>query len=375
MTKPTFRYMVSSPDGDIPLENSSLDYPLEGDPSKTTYRAYFDGVTAFLQHDNFAPLRTAFTHVFGQDDEAMPVEIIVRAEKHGALSHPASIECAFGQTRRIFGLHVATTETGKRSLEREFSLLRMLRRQFPHPYIPDAYSIGESHSMAFLLEEWFVGYHEFHYSKTENGSPCLQLWEYGHGNRFLSRDDAYEIYRQAARILTLYYDPIGYRIIYPWHHAAGDFVVKIGREDGAEEDSIDVKLTTVRGYEPFMPDGGDKMINPVLSLYYFFLHLSIQTRLDKIDGVGNPVWADALSVDATLRGFLEGIAGNARCRQYCGSEQSFLGLLKSFAREDIRRTLTPIAEQFEHTVDYPLIREHFREHVDTLYTTIRTCPE
>ena len=43
------------------------------------------------------------------------------------------------------------------------------------------------------------------------------------------------------------------------------------------------------------------------ALLLFFLGLSIRMRLDRVDGVGDIVWADRLAVAATLEGFFEGL--------------------------------------------------------------------
>ena len=51
------------------------------------------------------------------------------------------------------------------------------------------------------------------------------------------------VYREAARILTLYYDVGSGAAIGPWHHAAGDFVARVS-PDGR----VAVRCITVRGY-------------------------------------------------------------------------------------------------------------------------------
>lgn len=371
MKNPVLRYLVSSPSGDISLDARGLDFPLEGDPLETPYRIYFQAITDVISKNNFQMLLDAANGKLGTDFGMSSLnEIIVRTEKHGALTHPASIECLLQDHRVKFALPVAVTDTGKESLKREFELLKTLHSSFHYPYIPMPYCLTELHSMVFLLEEWFEDYHEFHIARTEKGVPQLKLWEYGRGDRFLSAQQSFEIYRQAAFILTLYYDPNSFRLIYPWHHAAGDFVSRI-----SDTNHIDVRLTTVRGYEPFIRDAEDYTVSPVLALYYFLLHLSIQMRLDKLDGVGDVVWADDSCVDATVTGFFEGLKKKSEFRDSCGSVRSFQMLLKSFAREDLRKTIVPIAEQFEQTKDYRVIQEYLEDHVDKLYVTLQNFPE
>ena len=370
MKKPALRYLVASPAGDVPVDTDRLEYPLEADPLKTSYRVYFHAISDFLSRENFQPLLEAVNERLETDFDLSSLnEIIVRTEKHGALYHPASIEVMSKKGRVKFGLNVAVTDTGKDSLKREFTILKTLNARFNLPYIPKPYYLDELHSLVFLLEEWFEGYHEFHIAKSEDGKQQVKLWEYGKGDRFLSSEQGFEIYRQIAMILTLYYDIENYRMIFPWHHAAGDFVVKI-----EDNDQIDVRLTTVRGYEPFIGSDINEMINPVLALFYFLLHLSIQMRLDKLDGVGDVVWADEKCVDATLAGFFLGLESKKAFLNYCGSQGEFLTLLRSFSMDDLATTFKPIIKQYEKTKDFPVIERNFGNHVDRLYLTLRNYP-
>jgi hypothetical protein len=369
MKKPAIRYLVASPAGDVPAYTDKLDYPLEADPLKTPYRVYFYAISDFLTRENFQPLLDAVNNRLGTDfDLGALNEIIIRAEKHGALYHPASIECVTAGKRVKFGLNVAVTETGRNALQKEFGILRTLYEQYNLPYIPKPFLLDEAHSMVFLLEDWFEGYHEFHISKTKNGIQKLNLWEYGKGDRFLSHKQSFEIYRHIAMILTLYYDIETFRMIFPWHHAAGDFVARIINK------KIDVKLTTVRGYEPFIVPADENMVHPTLALFYFLLHLSIQMRLDRLDGVGDIVWADEKCVDATLAGFFLGLESKKAFRDYCGSQGEFLTLLRSFSMEDLATTFNVVVEQYEKTKDFPTIEKNLGNHVARLYLTLRNYP-
>ena len=370
MKKPAIRYLVASPAGDVPVDTGRLDYPLEADPLKTPYRLYFRAITDFLTRENFQTLIEAVNNRLGTDfDLGALNEIIIRAEKHGALSHPASIELILKDGQVKFGLNVAVTDTGREWLRKEFSVLQTLGRKFNLPYLPDVYLIGEHNSMSFLLEEWFEDFHEFHIAKSEDGEEQLKLWEYGKGDRFLSHEQSFEIYRQIAMILTLYYDIENYRMIFPWHHAAGDFIVKL-----ADEALIDVRLTTVRGYDPFMEASDENMALPALALFYFLLHLSIQMRLDRLEGVGDIVWADEKCIDATLSGFFLGLESKKAFRDYFGSQEEFLTLLHSFSMDDLATTFKPIIAQYEKTKDYPVIERNLRNHIARLYLTLRNYP-
>jgi len=414
MKKPAIRYLVASPAGDVPVDADRLEYPLEADPLKTSYRVYFHAISDFLSRENFRLLLEAVNERQGSDFDLSALdEIIVRTEKHGALYHPASIECLTAGKKVKFGLNVAVTETGRNALKKEFGVLRALQKQYKLPYIPKAFLLDEAHSMVFLLEEWFEGYHEFHIAKSEDGKQQVKIWEYGKGEWFLSSEQGFEIYRQIAMILTLYYDIENYRMIFPWHHAAGDFVARIedtryspsprgrgdnpssllplckgrkggvtvpsprageGKGEGYMRDPINVKLTTVRGYGPFIGSDINEMITPVLALFYFLLHLSIQMRLDKLNGVGDVVWADEKCVDATLAGFFLGLESKKAFLNYCSSQGEFLTLLRSFSVDDLATTFKPIIKQYENTKDFPVIERNFGNHVARLYLTLRNYP-
>lgn len=366
MKKPAIRYLVASPYGDVPVDDDKLDFPLEADPLKTPYRVYFRSISDFLLGNNCMPLLHSLNTASGAEIQPHDMEeIVVRTEKHGALYHPASIEVVCRENRRKFGLNVAVTDTGKDFLKREFTLLTMLHEKFSLPYIPAPYFLDELDSMVFLIEEWFEGYHEFHIANTEDVGQKVKVWEYGKGDRFLSPEESAELYRQASRILTLYYDVKDFRLIYPWHHAAGDFVVKIPDGKG-----IDIRLTTVRGYEPFL-SADEHMVHPVLALFYFLLHLSIQMRLDKLDGVGDTAWADDGCVDATLTGFFHGLDSKKDFRECCGSAAEFLNLLRSFGRDDLKTTFRAVAAQFERTKDFPVIEKYLEDHISRFFLTLQ----
>ena len=371
MKKPSVRFLVASPSGDIPVQTSRLDYPLEGDPLKTPYRLYFQSINDFLIRDNFSPLLKAINEQPGLDMAADAVnELIIRTEKHGALYHPASVEVLTTHQKSVkFALNVAITKTGREALQQESSMLKRLHKKFALPYIPKPYDADELNSMFFLLEEWFEDYHEFHLSRTEPCGQQVKLWEYGKGDRFLTSAQSSEIYRQAAQILTLYYDLKDFRSICPWHHAAGDFIVKI-----SDSDQIDVRLTTVRGYEPFMGHDEDDLVNPAVALFYFLLHVSIQMRLDRFDGVGDLAWADDFCVDATLKGFFQGLTLKHDFRKCYGSPAEFIQLLQSFNRDDLGKTFAYLLDQYSRTKDFLLTKKYLNEHIEKLYLTLQNCP-
>src|SRR4030042_5232501 len=378
MQKPIITYLVSSPYGDVPVDTDRMDLPLEVDTLETPYGTYFDSIKNFLASEEFKPFLDAVNKKTGREVHIKDIdEIIIRAEKHGLLYHPASIDIALKQEKVKFGLNVAVTDTGKDWLKEEFSVLQKLHKKFNLRYLPEVYFAGELNSMLFMLEEWFEGYHEFHLSKTENGEQKLKLWEFGKGYHYLSFEQSFEVYKQASKILTLYYDFKDFSQIYPWHHAAGDFIVKIPPHPPLEkggEGGLDVRLTTVRRYEPLMVLKDKDPVEPFLGLFYFFLNITLKMRLDKLDGLGKVVWADDICLEATITGFLEALNLKEELKNYIGLAEDFLGLLKSFGEEDLKITFNSIIDLYTGKEDFPVLIKNLEEHVRKLHAILQILP-
>src|SRR5512147_927096 len=93
MRAPVIEFLVSSPHGDVPVDQDRLHLPLECDPSRTPYKIYFQSIGDFLEKDEFGPLLNAAAKKSGEGLHVADIKgIIVRTEKHGALYHPASVE-------------------------------------------------------------------------------------------------------------------------------------------------------------------------------------------------------------------------------------------------------------------------------------------
>ncbi len=369
MHAPLVTYLVSSPFGDVPVDKDKMHLPLECDPLKTPYRVYLHAIKKFLEHDSYRPLLQATGERYGKAVRANEIdEIIIRAEKHGALYHPASIELVFEKNRVKFGLNVAVSETGRNWLKKESSVIRKIHTRHKLHYLPAVFFFGEQESLSFLLEEWFEGYHEFHLSVTGGGEQAIKLWEFGKGDRYLSTEQSFQIYRHASKILTLYYDWNDFSQIYPWHHAAGDFIAK------AEGNGIDVRLTTARQYDPYMVFQKAEQLNPVIALFYFLLNLTVRMRLDKLDGVGDTVWAEDFCLEASVKGFFDGLKLKEESKDHFGSGKKFLKILKTFTQEDYKNSFRPLVALYKETGDYPVILKNLDRHVEILHAILRNCP-
>ncbi len=369
MSNPIIRYLVSSPHGDIPADENKWDLPLEGDTLKTSYRMYFHSIRGFLSQDEFKPFISLISQKLGKEVHLKEIhEIIIRTEKHGLLYHPASIESILTNSKVKFGLNVAISDMGRQWLKEECDVLLKLHTKFDLPYLPRVYCLGELNGMSFLLEDWFEGYHEFHISKDNEGKQQLKLWDFDHGYKHLSQEQSFEIYKKASKILTLYYDLEDFSQIFPWHHAAGDFVVKI------EDKKIDVRLTTARRYEPFMGFIEKNTLNPILALCYYLLDLTIRMRLDKVEGLGEVIWADDTCVKATLTGFFEAFKLKVDLKNYFNQAEDFLSLLQSFSQKELKNIFNPLIDHYRGTGDFRVIMSHRDEHTGELYSTLQNLP-
>ena len=219
-------------------------------------------------------------------------------------------------------------------------------------------------TISFVLGQWFSDFHEWHLSYDRaNKARKISLWNTETGNRFLSDSEARELIRQAATILTLYYDCQTFQQIAAWHHAAGDFVAR-HRGDG-----LDVRLITVRGYEPlpgFSPGEGTSIEMP---LVVFFLNLTMRMRLDRLDGVGDLAWLQEFAVIETVRGFLEALAiHEKKGRLAKGFADDFRTLLTTFQPQDFLDIYPQLVSSDEQTSreESAFLKKQLPEHCQQL---------
>ena len=283
-------------------------------------------------------------------------------------SHGLPVKCS---------VSTAISAKGREWLNREFHALERLHGNYPFPYLPRPYYRGEipchseksKETLSMMLSEWFDGYHEWHFSKDPVvGDHKVCLWDPVYGNRFITREQSFSVFRQIARILTLYYEPETFRQIYPWHHAAGDFIVK------TSEDRVDVKLTTARKYESFMDVFSTEAANPVIAILYFFMNLTIRIRLDRLDGVGEIYWAEDFPVMAATTGFFDAvnrmvIAG----RLPAGHGKDLLSLLQSFDFDELERLFESllVLYQRDDPAEFEMIQRKLKSHVALVHRTLQ----
>jgi hypothetical protein len=379
------QYLFSSAEGDRPATEEELDGPLHTSLSEThpvlTLRNYFDSIKQLLLKDDAVTLIRAIFRGFGRHvtpDTISRMEI--RCEKVGTLYHVASITLhSEGDPMRL-AVATAVTDEAVRCMKKEVLHLGLLTDTYQLTSLPKVYSKGDTachtpqgdFTLSHVIQEWFEDYHEWHLSRDRGGEvQLLLIWDLKRGYRSASAMEYHEIFRQAAKILTLCYDTRTFRQVHPWHHAAGDFIVKSSGQD------VDVKLTTVRGYDPILVFPEKEEWDPWKAFIIFFLNLTVKMRLDREDGVGDVMWADDPCVSATVQGFTDALRGMEKeGRLHLGKAGDVITLLKTFTVEELRRLtgiLLPFYRQNERG-SYPVVRSNMESHVRRLHQVIRALP-
>jgi hypothetical protein len=374
------QYLFSSSEGDVPLDHKTLDRafllsPFEAHPF-LTLREYFQSIERFIL-DRVEDLGAKSKAALSPDRIG---EILIRSEKHGTLYHVASVEIAGDGTRRKVAISTAFSEPRMGDLLHEYETMRFLNQHFSYDYIPKVYLASEvlcsnpkgNETVVMCVSEWLEGYHEWHLTVDQDGKQSLLVWDMEKGNRTASREESHALFRQASKILTLYYDTTTYRQIYPWHHAAGDFVVK--SSGGATE----VKLITARNYLSLISFPREADTNRVTALVAFLLNMAVQMRLDRVDGVGEPVWAQDQAVQATLEGFFDALQiMREEGRGELGEGPDLLTLLKKFSTEELHTLYAPLVESYreETPEDFKVVERNLEDHIATLWRALQASDE
>ncbi|MGD9300122.1 MAG: hypothetical protein PVI13_01010 [Desulfobacterales bacterium] len=358
----------------------SRDFSGPEDPISISHGDYFGAVRLFFENQGLEIIYRAADQELQLTVNPEDIrEIRIRLEKHGEFYHPARIEVPLGQQSIFFVLNVALSESGTRTINDEFQNLKRLNNDFSLSFLPQVYGFGEvalaaGRKIPMFLGQWFEGYNEFHISRDRTDhSPKIIVWGDTDSQFYVSTEQQSELYRQAARILAYYYNVETLEQIYAWHHAAGDFIVRI------ENAVVDLKLISVRRYAPLLKTSGRLKSKPpktefiLQALLLFFLNLSIRMRLDRLDGVGDIIWADSRVVPATLEGFFEGLALKADIPELPDAVNQCFGYYLSLCS---KKDLLELAEAVvsgssPRAPETPIVKQHLDTHVASLYRSIR----
>jgi len=304
-------------------------------------------------------------------------EVWLVGEKHGSDYHPARVAVVCSDRTYSFVMNVALTARGIARNRHEFDVLRLLSARRGDRYVPKVYFFANQDvesvaglpiTSSMFLGEWLEDYHEFHLTQgTEDGTYDSVLWDGDKGLGRLSREAAWEISRQTAFILTWYYDHTTFSEVYPWHHAAGDFVARV--KDGV----VSVRLISARQYEPRIIVPTTAVVDQLDALLAFFANLTLRNRLDRLDGVGQVVLAGQDCVEATVRGFYDALKAKAT-DELCPSElpDRFAELAGALSPADWADVFRNVVDSFDSRApDLPAIMESLAEHIFQVYRLVR----
>lgn len=308
-------------------------------------------------------------HLPQQEAPYEPDRIEIILEKHGEFYHPARIAITIGGAVISLVLNVAVTSAGGEWMASEMAALRRVVDRLPPGRVPTVYgyavvSGATDVTLSMFLADWFDGFHEFHLAiDPHNGGQGMVVWDTDAAPFFLAEQQQVEVYRQVAFLLTRAYDPDTTEQIYPWHHASGDFVLRVR---GA---SVELRLITVRQYGPTLAADRQALDDDarLMALLVFFLNLTLRNRLDRLDGTGEAAWADPLSVAATVQGFMEALPTEMAT--------AFMGLLRSYDTAELMAILTPVADRYGLMPrEQRLIHANLAHHGEALLAALQRVP-
>ncbi|MDR3568259.1 MAG: hypothetical protein P4L43_09555 [Syntrophobacteraceae bacterium] len=293
---------VNTGSGLAPLDSGSEKQSISSQElpggSGLTYGQYLHAVTDILCDNSFTVLKELLEKQpkpVGKLETATSIDLI--AEKHGALYSVSRLVLRFPDDTIEFAVNCAFSPEQQAFLQVETGLLGDLGKKFDLPYLPLPFISAKAPGISLFIAQWFKNHHEFHLSAQDCGTPpAIKIWkDFGKAQTLIAAQVP-ELYAQASKILTSYLDPDSFSQIYPWHNAAGDFII----DDS--QSPVSLKLITARGYRPLLSRQADSMDKMVGSLH-FFVNLCLRLRLDRLDGVGEPAWAGPNCLPGILRGF------------------------------------------------------------------------
>ena len=388
---PQFSYFVSRPENPVFEESPIWDKPLaltrdrftavpsENSDGIITIGDYFLAARLFFEKSGMEIIGDIFRQRLQHDILPGDIEhICIFLVKHGEFYHPSRVEVTVHERQIYFVLNVAISRAGKAHIVSEYQFLKKLNRDFPFVYLPQAYGYGEvdirdTHKAAMFLGEWFNNYYEFHISRDPvDKKNKIVVWDAKRENYYLSAGQGLDLYTQAAEILTSYYNLESFEQICSWHHAAGDFVVSLANE------KIDLKLITVRQYASrfkYLDDVENTQKDAELvlqALLVFFLNLSLKMRLDRLDGVGDIMWADNSAVQGTIIGFLNALGAKANVPSLPDSAfRCFFYYLSGCSKSDLLELSEAILSNINPKApECDVIKQHLNSHIDTLHHCI-----
>ncbi|SDT87510.1 hypothetical protein [Desulfobacula phenolica] len=332
---------------------------------------YFLASCRFLSENNFSILKAGLEVVCKRSVLTGQIDrIVVFLEKHGAFYHPLKIQVVVhGFPECCFVLNGAVSKSGLSLLENEYKIIsRLNKTHYVQRHLPMVFGVDvittDKGRIGFFLGEWFDGYKEFH-ATQDHGIRQVVIWESDGKCHYISEVAAFPIYQEISRILTCYYDIETFDQIFPWHHAAGDFIVR------QEAGKVHVRLISVRGYSPlteFGADEKDKQEHILPSLLLFFLNLLLRMRLDRLNGTGQTVMLGKNMIKPVVEGFLHALDEKSAVCGFGNLRLIFIAFFQQFSLEQVMGIMENILESYQsNSEEIALIKENFESHCRTLH--------
>ena len=316
---PGIEFSVSDPSRKVSSDSEEWNtcLPATGNPTEDQGRLparvgdYFKAAESFLRDKDFEVIRGAAAGFFSAPVEADEIQAInVCLVKHGRFYHPSKVFVRLKHGRSFpLALNIAFSPEGNDCVDRECRTLSVLAEKadaIPRVFGKKSNAVQGGFVFSAFAVQWFENYHEFHLSLDNQGDQRIIVWDTEKGHYYLKEDAAFTVYRQVARIMTGSYNFFTCEQIQPWHHAAGDFIIK------NDETGVDVRLITVRQYTSLFREIPEELDDLAEAAVIFLIGLSIRTRLDRADGVGDTLWACNDAVAATVQGFFDELALSLR---------------------------------------------------------------
>lgn len=348
-----------------------------------SYGAYFSTLQETLAADHCAALckalaRTTRASMAPEQIERVEIQLL----KHGHFYHPACVVVFVAGVAHSLALNLALTSDGIALLPKETAALAELAGQGGLDSLPQVLAQGECASAEgklwrWFLAPWFEGFHEFHLTRVAGGCEAVTVWNGAPGPTLLNAAHTDTLLEGAARLLATAFNPHTLAHVFPWHHAAGDFVVRLG--PGGQPQ---VRLITVRDYQALLPsiecedtDGEDAFLERLLyALLLLVVQVALRLRVDRLDGVGEIAVHPASVLTAICRGCLAGIVQMCRRwslpRELSLAVQAYLG---TPSRDDLSQINAAVVGGFAPgSEERETLGPYLQEHVKALHEALQS---
>jgi hypothetical protein len=349
---------------------------------QVTCGAYFRAVHQALCVDGCAPLYEALAAMPGGAAEMERIDgVDIQLLKHGQFYHPSKIVVYTAKGHRSLALNLAFSSDGVGLMPREIAALRTLSEQEGELGVPPVLAQGvciletaapatERDGLWFLCP-WCDGFHEFHLTRQTGGRLKVTVWDGAPVPTLLQAEQAVDLLEGAARLLTTAFNPHTLAHIFPWHHAAGDFVVRL---DPSGYPTL--RLITVRDYQPLIQpaDDADAALDRLLHAQtLLFLQAALRLRVDRLDGVGEIVLHPFSMVTPICRGLLAGLARmRRRWRLPAELDAVFMDALGALSPGQLLELNQAIQGGFaQDSPERAVIRDHLETHTQALYDSLQ----